>query len=1350
MTTVRRVFLFWCFAGWLIFLLLPVAHAQEFDPEKVLKEHPEICLAIEQKIIDHQTLKTVLTLFQQGRYGEAIPLVEEGLKKGEKVLGSDHAFTATVKHTLATLYMKIGNYAQAEPLQRQALDIREKILGSEHPHTVSSLNNLADLHRAKGANDQALPMYLEVLKICEKVLGPEHPTTALALTNLALLYKQKGAYDQALPLQKRIIRIFERVLGPEHPGTVASLINMAEIYRAMDTYDKALPLLQRALVIQEKVLGPDHPDTTLNLINIAAIHQAMGAPDKALPLRHRVLKIHEKVLGPEHPGTAISLNNLGELYRVMGVYDQALPLFQRALKITEKATGPEHPDTVIILNNLATTYINLGNLSKAMVLQEKLLTITTKLFPPGHPEIINLQNAMNMTKNLSLIESLNKESLDLYDKGRYFEAIPLAEQSLEISKSIDPKHSLVALNMARCALLYHMTGDYRKGEIFVTNSLEICEQNYGPEHPFFAGTLIMLAKTYQMYGDYQKAETIYEKALKIIENSLRPDHKHIGMTLIFLGSNYCELGDYGKAELYYKKALTIIEKSSNPDSMEFVPILSHLGSFYRIIGDYKKSELFFKKALTISEKNLPEDHPSIADMLNHVGLVNLNLGKSEAAEVLFKRAILIKENALGADHPDLATFINNLATLYLNNNKHNKAEHLLKRALAIRQKSLGDDHLFVAASLQSLGWFYASMGEYGTAEPLYRKALLIKEKKLGPSHMELSGCLKDLGLLLAAKGNYEEAFGLYKRALTIDRKIINNLMGFTSDRQKSIFLSQIVTPFDYGLLRYVSVRPSARIEALNILLNRKSLILEAQRSFQEAIFFSEDPKAAQAYEDLTVLRRQLSRITFADPGKDGLKDYKKKISELEVQKENLEAEISRFNQRFDQKRTIVRADCNQVAAKLPPGAALLEYAKLIIMHPNSEEKGRFQRKLHYIAFILRGGKNINVDLIDLGDAEAVDNAIAQLKKEVTKKGLDHSASKFTDDGVIVLSKKTCGLIFEPIRDKLKGIKEIFISPDANLNLLPFEILVGPDGKYLIEDYTFNYLPTGRDILRFGKVKAHVNKSILIGDPDFDLGAKEKVLVLSKLGYKKSAELNVALRSRGMVNLPYERIPATGEEVRAIKAIIGDGEAELYTGKEAVEEVLKIMKTPKILHLATHGFFLGDQEIDSLASRFQMRGIVQMVFPFVNESPTILIENPLLRSGFVLAGANVSLKKDSKDNSDGVVTAEKVMGLNLWGTDMVVLSSCQSGLGEVKAGVGIFGLRQAFTQAGAKSLVMSMWKVPDKETQELMMAFYKNLKAGTDRCQALRQAALYQKKVVKERYGHAHPFFWGGFIFSGEP
>jgi len=230
-------------------------------------------------------------------------------------------------------------------------------------------------------------------------------------------------------------------------------------------------------------------------------------------------------------------------------------------------------------------------------------------------------------------------------------------------------------------------------------------------------------------------------------------------------------------------------------------------------------------------------------------------------------------------------------------------------------------------------------------------------------------------------------------------------------------------------------------------------------------------------------------------------------------------------------------------------------------------------------------------------------------------------------------------------------------------------------------------------------------------------------VLTKFAILQNDTDKNAGRASDMKISAFKRLLWTKEEVTAIQSLLGNENAEVYTDKSALEEILMQKKAPRFLHLATHGFFLKDTEIELPDLS---RGIVKQDFQSAMPIPVkrIKVENPLLRSGIALAGANTALQSDSPENATGLVTAEKILGLNLHGTEMAVLSACETGLGEIRTGEGVFGLRRAFSQAGAKSLVMGMWSVPDKETKELMLEFYKNITTGNmNRCQALRQAML---------------------------
>ena len=242
----------------------------------------------------------------------------------------------------------------------------------------------------------------------------------------------------------------------------------------------------------------------------------------------------------------------------------------------------------------------------------------------------------------------------------------------------------------------------------------------------------------------------------------------------------------------------------------------------------------------------------------------------------------------------------------------------------------------------------------------------------------------------------------------------------------------------------------------------------------------------------------------------------------------------------------------------------------------------------------------------------------------------------------------------------------------------------------------------------------------------------------------------AHRSSDIRGLRFSRLPGSSEEVKAIREILGT-ETQIFTGPEALEEVLAAQQSsPRILHLATHGFFLSDQNLRALDDGSSFGRGIAVTAKSQPSGPPIKFDNPLLRSGLALAGANQGLTSDNLQESDGLFTAEEVLGLRLHGTELVVLSACNTGVGEVKTGEGVYGLRRAFIQAGTKGLVMSMWPVPDRETKELMVRFYENLQTGMSRGQALRQAALTQKEITKKRYGSDNPLYWGAFVYLGEP
>jgi CHAT domain-containing protein len=434
-----------------------------------------------------------------------------------------------------------------------------------------------------------------------------------------------------------------------------------------------------------------------------------------------------------------------------------------------------------------------------------------------------------------------------------------------------------------------------------------------------------------------------------------------------------------------------------------------------------------------------------------------------------------------------------------------------------------------------------------------------------------------------------------------------------------------------------------------------------------------------------------------------------------------------------------RFEVADVARALPENGVLLEFVEYQ-PYDFGETGTDEQRKgvSRYLTFTLNNSGAVT--LTDLGDARKIDSLVNLTRRRIYQDrvwvhtSLVAEAKRRLDE----ITGKLYDIIFAPLESQLGHRVDIYICPDGQLNLLPLEILRCPDGRYVVEKYSISYLSSGRDLLRFKKERQPSEGALLVADPDFEFSAGSsdqqrdktpKQWAILPIHHKPYRGVSGCLSNR-FNSLPYSR-----EEASSIAETLkgrGKLDVDVYCDSNAAEELLKEMPTvPRVLHLATHGYFCEDL---SLAG---------------NQ----ILENPLLRSGLALAGANRLMDENHKRGSsreDGILTAFEASGLDLVGTELVALSACETGVGEVKNGEGVYGLRRAFQHAGARTIVMSLWKVPDKETCELMDGFYQNWLADQSKKEAFRQSVLTALRFYRDRYGVAHPYLWGGFVLFGDP
>jgi len=1025
-----------------------------------------------------------------------------------------------------------------------------------------------------------------------------------------------------------------------------------------------------------------------NLMIIAEKYSSENKWTEAAFTLERIIPITEKRFGVNHPNVAVILNALGKMYVAQGKYSKAEPLFIRSLPIREKALGPDHPDVARSLNDLAAIYQYQGKYSNTESLHIRALAIREKALGPDHPDVAN---------------SLNSLAGLYHDKGKFSQAQPLYIRALAIrEKALGPDHTDFARILDNLAGLYHDKGKFSQAQPLYIRALAIREKALGPDHLDVARSLNNLAELYRDQGKYSKAEPLIIRSLAIKEKVLGPDHPDTALGLNNLASLYRDQGKYSKAEPLYIRSLAIKEKALGPDHPDVANSLNNLALLYRDQGKYSKVEPLYIRSLAIREKALGPDHPDVAISLNSLAILHEDQGKFSKVEPLYIRSLVIKEKALGPDHPDVATSLNNLAVFYQKESKYSKSEPLHIRSLAITEKALGPDHPDVAKSLNNLAWLYHYQGKYSKAEPLHVRSLAITEKALGPDHPDVANSLDNLalvGLYLKGNGNINSIL-LLERALAIESSWLIRELPLMPDQARSDQIKKMSSSWQipFGITEKLS---AARELALNTRLNRQGMLQEIQQ--RQGLLLSASGALKEKIQDLQGVIQQLSSVNLPQAKRAVLNEQRNLLqSDLYRELPNLAIE------------TVSIAD---VAKALPADGVLVEFQKY---RPFDLSKPEW-RSSQYLALVLK--PNGSTTTINLGPAAAIDATI--------HKGLTATSQGFSDAPEIwaKLSKQ----VMQPLLPHLSGSKQWFLSLDGELNRVPFAAIPAPQKPEipLAEAVQLRLITTGRELLRLQKPNANSTAALVMANPSYNLQtavpSTESSLAVPAENQRRSAVID---------SKQWQQLPATEQEGSQIAALLS---SPLLSGTKATTTALLQQQGPKVLHIATHGFFVADQETKASnplraiqEDSFQVKGLRQ--------------EDPQLRSGLVLAGAN---QPTLDPNDDGYLTSAEVLNLNLKGTELVVLSACSTGQGDVRTGEGVYGLQRSLTVAGARSTLLSLWKVDDAATAEFMLRFYKRLKAGDGRSDAL---AAVQKEFRDGAAGNGQwkePYYWAAWQLVGD-
>jgi CHAT domain-containing protein/Tfp pilus assembly protein PilF len=860
-------------------------------------------------------------------------------------------------------------------------------------------------------------------------------------------------------------------------------------------------------------------------------------------------------------------------------------------------------------------------------------------------------------------------------------------------------------------------------------------------------------------GKLEDALVMETRAVELAEKAAGPHDAFVGYLLNELGSLQRNKGEYAKAEATLQRALAINQKILGPDHTQTVDSLNRLGLVYRWMNDYVKAERLLRQSLEITERTLGPENPRVVVFLDNLQTVHLDLGDTAQAARDLERALAIAEKVLDPDHPDQARLLNNLGNLYRTRGDYARAEPLLLRALALYEKIFGAESPRVADTLQNLGIVARQKKDYARAIEFYSRALAIREKTVGPEHQNVAALLNNIANIHHAQHDFAKALEIQQRALKIAEKAVGPYHGLTltllaniarsymamgdsanaiqfqtraemgqetaaaldlvigSERQKLAYVGDLAESSARTISLNLDLAPTdqdaANLAAL-VLLQRKGRVLDAISDSFKSLRERSRPEDQNLLDQWSAAVARLAGLALDGPGKMAHEEYQKQLTSLEQEREKLEAEISERSAEFRaQTQPVTLAS---IQAAIPNNAALIEFATYRPFDPKAVSTEDAFGEPHYVAYVIR--REGTPQGKDLGATKAVDDAIDAWRQALR----DPQRVDARKLGRVVDEK-----VMRPIQESLGDANQLFISPDGQLNLTPFAALVDEQGRYLIQRYSLTYLTSGRDLLRIQIARESKTAPLIVANPSFGESDQVSANTKSPASHptRKGGRPSI-IAGADMSSIYFGPLSGTAQEALSIQSLLPD--ARLLSGSQATKAALKQVSAPSVLHIASHGFFLTEPVKDKSATNI------------TNKSSEV--DNPLLRSGLALADANLHR---GSIGDDGILTALEASGLNLWGTKLVVLSACDTGVGEVRTGEGVYGLRRAFTLAGSESLVMSLWPISDYTTRTLMTSYYQNLKAGLGRGEALRQVQLDMLKKNPK----LHPFYWANFIQAGE-
>ncbi|TAG59657.1 MAG: CHAT domain-containing protein, partial [Cytophagales bacterium] len=1125
-----------------------------------------------------------------------------------------------------------------------------------------------------------------------------HQNNQSALINLSYLYFNTKQYNNAEQLYTQAFELKKEQVGEKNPEFITLLNNVAVILNIEGRNVKADSLYNKLTSLKKEVYTENSPEYMNTLYHRANLYKNTGRYLEAEPLYNQVVGFRRVNPGEKSPEYMNAYKHLGQLYTLQRKYGQAEPIFTRLIELNKTQYGDKHKEYTEALNNLGQLYIAMELFQNAEKLYLDVAEIRKNTLGKNDIDYAAANNNLGflyrkMSKYI-IAEKYYKRALDIYESN------------------VGKKHGSYVATLVNLAGLYREMGRFVDAESRYKKAQDIYKETIGETNIDYAGLLNNISLFYTELGKYDLAEDSYKNSLDVTEKVLGTDHPDYATTLNNLASLYKTMGRYEEAEGIYIRSSNIRKKVMGENNFDYATSLNNIGALYEIMGRYRDAEQFYQEALGIIKQIFGTRHPTYANQLNNLAGLYEITKEYDSAEKLYNEALSIQSEVLGEKHPDYVLTLNNLALLQQKTGNYEKAEELYKKNISKTKLSYGVKHPSYATSLSNLAGLYEAQARYKEAEGLYAQALQIRKEAFGDKHPSYGVTLINMGRLYAALYNFQKADSMWFKATSMNLYQIQKYFPSMSEKEKGEFYATIRENFEqfnsYALLRYKR-EPSILGKMYNNQLATKALLLNASNKLRQSILSSGDTVLIHDFKTWLNQKEFLSKV-YAMPKEDIISQHIN-IDSLERLTNNSERALSQKSDLFKTANSNQFYTWQDVKKQLKPNEVAME----IIRFPKFkfDSSGIYTDSIYYAALIVKPTSQSSPELVLMREGNVMETKLLKYYRNAIKQQTEN---------------EYCYKYFwRDLGTALKGFKKVYISPDGAYNQLNINTLQNLQTKsYVFDEIEVQIVSNTKDLI-INKSIPNPEKSIMLcGNPDFMLQPKAKK---SEAGYDDEDKV-----------VRYERtlapLPGTEAEVKEIDrlATTNTWQSKIYVGNQVTEERIKKMASSKVVHIATHGFF----ETDKAGKQ---KGI----------KTGGVAENPLLKSGLMLSGSDITMqnkkngiiKHSETKEEDGILTAYEAMNLSLEKTDLVILSACETGLGEVKNGEGVYGLQRAFQVAGAKSIVNSLWTVNDQTTMLLMTSFYKEWMRTGDRKTAFRTA----QTTVRKQY--AHPYFWGAFVMIGD-